>query len=72
MVQLRDRVKEFSESGHLETQETLETQLLTDLVSKLQAIDHKDHLEFVRVRGQIESLKTLRLRRGELLEEDED
>lgn len=72
MIHFEDKVKEFSESGHLETQLLLEEDLKQNLLNKLLAIDPKDHMEFVSVRGMIEGLQRLQNRRDEILSTDSD
>ena len=70
MVNWERRAKEFSESGHLETQLMLEETLKQDLMTKLMSIDPKDHMEFVSVRGMIEGIQRLQTRREELISND--
>ena len=68
MIQFKDKVKEFSESGQLETQIALENHLIQDLKTKLMRADPKDHIEMVSVKGMLEGLFRLQSRRQELIE----
>ena len=70
MRQLKELVREFSESGHLETQILLENQLIKDLTTKMLLVDPKDHIEFVLVKGQLDALQILQSRRDELMHDD--
>lgn len=71
MINLEERVKEFSESGHLETQLMLENTLINNLMTRLMTIDPKDHIEFVAVRGMLEGLQRLQIRRNEIISNED-
>ena len=61
---------EFSESGHLEIQQSLENELIETLTTRLLTVDPRDHIEMVVVKAKIEGIKLLQSRRYEMLSDD--
>lgn len=71
--ELESIVKNLKQDGYLPALEALEQELLNDLVNRMiSSTDYKEHLELVKLRGMIDGIKLLQLRRKEMAENFSD